>query len=132
MPPPAHWIAIAIGGAVGSLLRYALFVAAVAVPGGSSIAGTLAANLIGCFAIGWLMGVVFQHPEWMNESAAIGLRIGVLGGLTTFSTFAAESTGLLSQGRIIAAVAYIASSVLLGIVAVFAGGWFATPTELAT
>ena len=94
--------AIAVGAAVGALCRWGLAVALnaffPALP-----PGTLAANLGG----GYLMGLVMA---WLGQGAALapelrlGLTVGFLGGLTTFSTFAGESVTLLGRGDYLGAL----------------------------
>ncbi|MGV3484515.1 MAG: fluoride efflux transporter CrcB [Planctomycetaceae bacterium] len=121
MPPLSDLMAVATGGAVGSVLRYLLAVLSARLTGGSSLAGTLAANLLGCFAIGLLAASVANYPDWLSHRTVIGLRVGVLGGLTTFSTFAAESILLADQGRLPWMALYVGISVGLGLLAVWAG-----------
>jgi len=121
MPPISDFLIVAGGGAVGSVLRYLLAVGSARLPGGTSLAGTFVANLLGCFAVGVLIAIVNQHPEWLSSRAVIGIRVGLLGGLTTFSTFAAESVMLGSQGRIGWMVLYVTASVVLGLLAVALG-----------
>ena len=113
------WIWIAIGGAAGSVLRYALGgviqkTAAVAFP-----VGTLAVNVIGCFIIGLLT----QHFLNLEPSPALraGLITGLCGGFTTFSAFSIEIVGLLSGGEYPKAAAYILMSLTLSIAATIAG-----------
>lgn len=121
MPPLPDLTVVAAGGAAGSVLRYLLALGASRLPGGTSLAGTFVANLIGCFAIGLLAATVAHHPDWLSPRAVLGLRVGLLGGLTTFSTFAAESIMLADQGRVPLMALYIAASVALGLIAVCAG-----------
>ena len=117
MPIP---IAIALGGAAGSLTRYwvAMWVGA-RVPFGG--AGTFAVNLIGALAIGLLLGTVESRfpatPRWVT----LGLTTGVLGGFTTFSAFAYDTVGHFEAGDAGRAAVYVAGTVVLGIAAA-AGG----------
>ncbi len=121
MPPLLDFAVVAAGGAVGSMLRYALAIASVRWFGGTAIAGTLVANLVGCFAIGTLIAAVVAHPEWISARTALGIRVGLLGGLTTFSTFAAESIGLAGESKSAWMFAYVIASVVLGMIAVWLG-----------
>ncbi|PJA41525.1 MAG: fluoride efflux transporter CrcB, partial [Lysobacterales bacterium CG_4_9_14_3_um_filter_62_6] len=73
--------------------------------------GTLAANLIGGYLIGVAISVFAQHPGLLPEWRLLVIT-GFLGGLTTFSTFSAEVTLLLQQGRVLWATAAIALHVL--------------------
>ena len=110
---------IALGGAAGSILRYLVggrvqhFA-----PHGFPI-GTLTVNVLGCFAIGMLTRMFF-HMQTAGEWRAL-LVVGFCGGFTTFSTFSIETVGLIEGGEYARAATYIAGSVLLCIMATFAG-----------
>lgn len=108
---------IAAGGAAGTLARYALVELAKALhppaPGTSGPSfpwGTLAVNLLGCFAIGLLATLI---PETRPQLRAAVL-VGVLGGFTTFSSFAWE-THQLWPARPLAATLYVLTSILAGL-----------------
>jgi len=79
--------------------------------------GTLVVNILGCF----LIGIVFSLSVKGNISQdwRIFLATGVLGGFTTFSAFSNETIGLLRYGHLSQAIAYVLSSVLLGLLATF-------------
>ena len=81
--------------------------------------GTLAVNIIGCF----LIGLVFGLSERGNVSTEwrLFLATGILGGFTTFSAFSYETVSLLRDGQLWYAMAYIVSSVTIGVVATFIG-----------
>ncbi len=123
-------IAVALGGAIGALARYGIALAAERYAGLFPV-GTFAANAIGCLAIGVVMWFVFGRPEAspdtqpMADSWRLFLAVGLLGSLTTFSTFAYESMGLMQEGKAIEAFVYVAASLGIGIGAV-ALGWYAT------
>ena len=89
---------IAIGGAIGAVLRYSISGYAYRNFHGSLPWGTLAVNLIGCFAIGFLWNVFENMTHSSNTRAFI--FIGILGAFTTFSTFGIESFHLFKQGEI--------------------------------
>jgi len=105
------FIAVALGGMLGCLLRWWLALLLnqyfPTVP-----PGTLAANLIGCYIIGIAVGFFTAYPAFAPEWRLF-VTTGFCGGLTTFSTFSAEVVVLLQAGRSIAA---------LGAVAVHVGG----------
>ncbi|CAN5492278.1 fluoride efflux transporter CrcB [soil metagenome] len=87
---------VALGGAIGAVLRYLTGLAALKLFHGSSVyTGTLFANVIGCFLAGVLLSL-FSLSETTSDSVALFLTVGILGSYTTFSTFALESGKLLS------------------------------------
>ena len=104
---------IALGGAVGSVLRY-LMVGLVAAPW-----GTLVVNLLGSFAIGVLF-VLLLGPKGPAPIAPF-LMTGVLGGFTTFSAFSLDTLQLIEAGEAVQAAAYVAGSVTLSLAAVALG-----------
>ncbi len=81
--------------------------------------GTLAVNVVGCFAIGAL-SLVAERSN-LSETTRHFLAVGVLGSLTTFSTFGIETFSLLRTGSLVAAGTNVAANVGLGLVAVVAG-----------
>lgn len=89
---------IAIGGAVGAILRYSISGFAYRNFAGSLPWGTLAVNLIGCFAIGFLWNI-FENMTHSASTRAF-IFIGILGAFTTFSTFGIESFHLFKNGEI--------------------------------
>lgn len=129
MIPVSDLLVVAGGGAVGSVIRYLLALGSLKLPGGTTLAGTLIANLIGCFAIGLLSAIILANPDAVSPRVALGLRVGLLGGLTTFSTFAAESVWLAHHGQITGMTLYITGTVLLGLLAVSAGTWLVGPPQ---
>lgn len=86
--------AVAAGAALGAVCRWLLTVGLGSM--GGLAAGTLAANLFGCFAAGILAGCFAVFP--VNDALRLLLVTGFLGGLTTFSTFSTESVGFLLDG----------------------------------
>lgn len=110
---------IGLGGAVGSILRYSLSGVAQRFGDASFPTGTLAVNIIGCFAIG-ILYEMFER-SLITESMRAFAMIGLLGGLTTFSTFGLESVNLLRDGEQKLAVINIVGTNLLCITALFVG-----------
>ena len=105
--------AIAFAGALGSLSRYGLTLAASAVPGGSTLWGTTIANVLGCALLGVLTAL--GEAEMVSQGRLmLALRVGFLGSLTTFSTFAAESSTLAQEGRWGASSAYVLANLVIG------------------
>ncbi len=81
--------------------------------------GTLTVNIIGCFLIGLVFGLTDRGtltPEWR-----LFLATGMIGGFTTFSAFSFETVGLLRDGQLWYATAYIVGSVIIGLLATFIG-----------
>ncbi len=105
---------VAAGGALGALLRAAVAAGLPADPGRLPV-GTLLVNLVGCLALGVVLSRWRGH-RWLEAF----LGPGVLGGFTTFSTFAVEVDRLL-QSAPVTALAYVAASVLGGCAAAALG-----------
>ena len=82
--------------------------------------GTLAANLVGAYLIGVALGLFALHPA-LSPTVRLVVVTGFLGGLTTFSTFSAESAGLLQGGQWNAALVHALLHVAGSLVATFAG-----------
>ncbi len=113
------WFAVAVGGALGATLRYALALQYAVSPGRFPVA-TFVANSVGCLLMGIGFMLIVERalvPEiWRNF-----LLVGVLGAFTTFSTFAIETLSLMQIGDWKMSVIYILASVLSSIVAAGAG-----------
>jgi CrcB protein len=82
--------------------------------------GTLAVNILGCFLIG-IFYALSERSGMLSAEWRIALTTGFCGGFTTFSAFAYENVSLLKTGNYLFVSLYIIASVVLGIVAVFAG-----------
>jgi CrcB protein len=106
--------AVALGATIGALARWRL--AVWLNPLNETLPpGTLAANLIGGYLVGLILAWLAHHPE-LSPAWRLFLVTGLLGGLTTFSTFSAEVMALLQQGRLAwafaACLAHLAGSLL--------------------
>jgi CrcB protein len=110
--------AIAVGGALGSSARWGLSEAFPHSPDGFPW-GTWIANVTGGLLIGVLMAVVTAIAPRRYLRPFLG--VGVLGGFTTFSTYALDARTLTDAGAFPLAVAYVATTVVVGLAAVFAG-----------
>jgi len=90
-------LAIAAGGAAGSVLRFWMSTWVHSFAGRSFPYGTLAVNVLGCLLMGFLFVLLVER---MSDNALwrAALLIGVLGGFTTFSSFSIETFNLLEQG----------------------------------
>ena len=113
-------VAIALGGAIGSVLRYLVGVFVQRIAHVGFPVGTLAVNLIGCVAVGALAAHFLNDETEPVLRAA--LTVGFCGGFTTFSTFSLETFGLIEAGNWPRASAYIVASVL-ACIAGTAGGF---------
>ena len=113
-------LAVAVGGALGSVLRFLTSAWVVAHWPRHYFLATLAVNLLGCFAIGALSAFFLTRTE-LPLALRIGLTAGVLGGLTTFSSFSLEVLQLLENGRFGTALALLLASVAGGLLAAWAG-----------
>jgi CrcB protein len=109
----AIWVAL--GGAVGSLARFGL---AGAINYRGHPWGTVAVNIVGSFVLGLVVGAWGFHAEGPRQ---IGLAVGLLGGFTTFSSFALDTIYLWENGEIVTAVTSVAISVVVGLAAAVAG-----------
>ncbi|RJO75363.1 fluoride efflux transporter CrcB [Nocardia panacis] len=116
---PAVLLVISLGGGLGALLRYAIGVWWPAQP--RSIPwSTLVINVLGCFAIGILMVLITE--VWVaHRFLRPFLGVGVLGGFTTFSTYALEVRRLFESGAALEALGYLGGSVVTGLAAVVLG-----------
>ena len=116
-----QFVLIGIGGFLGSAFRYYLSGVVQAVSRSPSFPyGTLAVNVLGCFFIGALSEVA-EARGLLSPEARLFLLVGLLGGFTTFSTFANESLNLVRLGQILPGLVNILASVSLGLIAVWAG-----------
>lgn len=112
---------VGVGGFIGAISRYAL--------GGLVYRllsdpwmpyGTLACNLIGCLAIGFLGGLGEFRQIW-NPEIRLFIFIGLLGGFTTFSSLGYETFGLIREGQLLPAFLNVAISCVLGLILVWLG-----------
>jgi len=98
-----EYIAIALGGGIGAVLRYGITVLVQSWTGPGFPFGTLMVNVVGSLLIGFV--VVFLHHRYHgNEIIRLFLVIGVLGGFTTFSTFSLDTVYLIQSGLVIKAM----------------------------
>jgi CrcB protein len=114
------WLAIGLGGMIGSLGRHGCNQMALKWLGDAFPWGTAVANLLGSFAIGWLFHSA-QRDGWLNSYWEVTFRVGLLGGLTTFSSLSLETIRLLQNDRPVAAIVVVIMNLVGGLVAVLAG-----------
>lgn len=113
-------VAVALGGAIGSVARFLLAGWIGRLMDANFPWGTLAVNVVGGLAMGLLIEAMAQSWSVSPEVRAF-LTIGLLGGFTTFSAFSLETVALLQRGETISALTYIVASVILSVGAVWCG-----------
>jgi len=124
MPTLLTWVAVAAGGALGSLARYWMTGAMAALTGTRFPYGTLLINILGSFVIGAVAGVTLTPDRMgMHPDVRIFLMVGICGGFTTFSAFSLQTLELLQTGDVIPAALYVAGSVTLCVLFVWFGWW---------
>lgn len=109
-----QFLLVFAGGGIGAALRCALSTAAVRAFGTALPVGTFGINLLGCLLMG-LAAECAARSFGFSDNLRLFLMTGVLGGFTTFSTFALEALSLGARGAVGAAVIYAAASAGLGI-----------------
>ncbi len=114
-------LAVALGGGVGSALRYIVNFVVVARVGPGFPFGTLLINITGSLLIGVVAELAATSSLGMTPLLRLFLAVGVLGGYTTFSTFAFDTVTLVGDRTIGLATMYVLASVSLGVLAAFAG-----------
>ncbi len=120
MNPVATWLGVALGGALGTLLRYVLGGWIQHASGSTFPWGTLAVNVAGCAAIG-VLAAYADRGGLLSPGWRIALQFGVLGGFTTYSAFSLETLRLVGSGDFGRAAAYFGATNL----GCFAAVWIA-------
>ena len=105
---------VALGGAVGAVLRYLLSSINTSFPW-----GTFVVNVLGSLLIGLFVGLVSKGV--LSPEMKLLMVTGFCGGFTTFSTFANESFGMMKAGDVLQMALYVGTSVVIGILAVWGG-----------
>jgi len=123
-PPvnPTLLIAVAAGGAVGAIARFTVTSAVPRWLGHGFPWGTVVVNIVGSFLMGLLIDIMARRWSAPPE-ARVFLVTGLLGAFTTFSTFSLDVVTLFERGSMMAAGAYVAGSVVVGVLALFLGMW---------
>jgi fluoride exporter len=111
---------VALGGAIGSALRYGVNIAAPRLLGTGFPWATLTVNIVGSFLMG-LLSAALAEKFSDQPDLRLFLTTGILGGFTTFSAFSLDVFGLMQRGENSTAVIYALASVVLSILAVFSG-----------
>jgi fluoride exporter len=115
-------LAIAIGGAVGSLARHYLSSGIYSVTGTAFPYGILMVNVLGGLIMGMVVELGALKLNYSLEMRAF-LTTGILGGFTTFSTFSLDAALLIERGDWLGAALYMVGSVALSVLALFGGLW---------
>ena len=121
---PATWICLAVGGVAGTFARYAMTGAIDRLAGPGFPFGTLAVNGLGCAVIGFLASTSGPRLP-LSPDARLLLITGFCGAFTTFSAFVLDTTLLADGGHAWRAIANVAGSVILGLLAFRAGALLA-------
>lgn len=111
---------IALGGALGSMARYATGIYVGRWLGSGFPWGTLLINIVGSFLIG-VFAESFALRWDTSQVTRAFLIVGICGGYTTFSTFSLDMVTLFNRGEAVAAATYAGASVALGLAALYAG-----------
>lgn len=111
---------VALGGGVGSALRFLIQETMHKNIQGFAPYGTFTVNMVGCFLIGLFFGWAEQE-KYISESTNLLLISGFCGGFTTFSTFAMQGQGALLDNKPVQAILYLGLSVMIGMLLAYAG-----------
>lgn len=117
-----HWFAVAIGGALGSMARYALSAWIFDVSSHKFPYATLTVNVIGSFVMGILFVIIVEKAALPAEMRSL-LMIGFLGAFTTFSAFSLDALGLWQNGHVFLSLVYMLATVVLCLVAISTAIW---------
>lgn len=112
-------LSVFLGGATGSVLRYLISLLSkkyFLTP----VIGTFFVNIIGCFIIGLVFGLVLKSNVFPNF-VRLFIISGFLGGLTTFSSFNLEIFELIKEGKIFLSLAYLLLSLIFGLLSTYLG-----------
>ncbi len=114
------YLCVFFGGGLGAMLRHGVNrLSAIIRP--DFPYGTLIVNILGCFMIGLFAAWFAYRGEDTSPHARLLLITGLLGGFTTFSAFSLDTAYLWQRGETVQTLLYVGASVLVSIVAVFAG-----------
>ncbi len=114
-----HYLLVAVGGALGAMARYWVYNAG-PFPGQKSVLATVLINVVGSLLIGVMYVLVTERaqlsPEWRSL-----VSVGFLGAFTTYSTYSLDALQLLQQGAVANALLYLLGTMLVCLLAVYAG-----------
>lgn len=114
-------VLVMAGGALGTLARYLLGLAALPISGALPV-GTILINIAGSFVIGLFGTLTLAHGRYpVSEEVRLFVMIGVCGGFTTFSSFSLQTLDLMRSGALGRAAVNVVASVVLCVAAVALG-----------
>jgi CrcB protein len=111
---PQFILAVAAGGALGSVARYLVGIGSAKLFGTNFPWGTLIINVTGSFLIGAFVGL-FATKWDLSQAGRIFLTVGICGGYTTFSTFSLDAWYLIERGQTLSSAAYMLTSTVLSV-----------------
>ena len=114
------WLAVAVGGAIGSMLRYGIGQLTTNVLGTTPVLATFTVNVSGSFLLG-IFYTLYNDRLVTSIELRVLIGVGLIGGYTTFSTFSFETIRLIESGESIKAIANILTNLLFGISAAYLG-----------
>ena len=114
------YLIVFIGAGIGGALRHGVNVSAGRLFGLGFPYGTLIVNVFGSFVMGLFAGYFLFRPG-VSQHVRLFLTTGILGGFTTFSSFSLDTALLIERHAYWMATAYVAGSIVAGLVALFAG-----------
>lgn len=117
-----NWIAVAVGGALGAIARYAVSTWIFQVSSHKFPYATLTVNVLGSFVMGILFVVIIERSALPVEMRSLWM-IGFLGAFTTFSTFSLDALGLWQNGHPFMALLYVLATVVLCLLAISSSIW---------
>lgn len=122
---------VAAGGAIGAVLRYGIGIGMKSLIPGYAASGTLLVNIIGSFVIGYILGASHELRE-VPEATRLFFVVGILGGLTTFSSLAHETVYLTKSptAGLTAGLGHLSANVVLGLAAVWVGAWLGSDASV--
>jgi fluoride exporter len=115
------WIAVAAGGALGSMARHGVNVMASRLLRTPTPYATAIVNVVGCFVIGTLAGLIASGRLQMSTTMRTFVFVGILGGFTTFSSLGLDTLTLTRGGAEAMAAGNVAGQVSVGLLCVFLG-----------
>ena len=117
-----NWVAVAVGGALGAMARYAISTWIFQVSSHKFPYATLTVNVLGSFVMGILFVVIIERSALPVEMRSLWM-IGFLGAFTTFSTFSLDALNLWQNGHLFMALLYVLATVVFCLLAISSSIW---------